>query len=272
MRRALRSRSLEKKRKNRLFSPGRRRRRRACRKERFLKIDTIPLYSKLPVNQLSGCTVIVVDVLRASSSIITAIMNGAKRLVPASDAGDAASLAMRLGSRDCVLAGERGGLKLPDFAIGNSPAEFTAAAVGGKQVIMSTTNGTEAINSVKAAKTVLIGAMINRTAVARRALELGDDILIVCAGTAGRISADDLCAAGAIAEAMNGISAKPLTPTDFTMVCCMLYADWREGRADLSVTDHYSRLVRLGFEDDVKYCFTQDITDVVPVYDGGVIS
>ena len=58
----------------------------------------------------------------------------------------------------------------------------------------------------------------------------------------------------------------------FTMVCCMLYADWREGRADLSVTDHYSRLVRLGFEDDVKYCFTQDITDVVPVYDGGVIS
>ncbi|HWQ59287.1 MAG TPA: 2-phosphosulfolactate phosphatase [Clostridia bacterium] len=237
-----------------------------------MKIDTIPLYSKIPVNQLSGCTVIVVDVLRASSSIITAVMNGAQKIVPASDPGEAAALALRLGVRDCVLAGERGGLRLPDFSLGNSPAEFTAEAVGGKQVIISTTNGTEAINSVKNAKNVLIGGMINRTAVARRALEFEDDILIVCAGTQGRISADDLCAAGAIAEAMNGVAGQPLTPTDFTMVCCMLYADWREGRADLSVTDHYSRLVRLGFEDDVKYCFTQDITDVVPVYNGGVIS
>jgi hypothetical protein len=93
-----------------------------------LKIDTIPLYSKIPVNQLSGCTVIVVDVLRASSSIITAVMNGAQKIVPASDPGEAAALALRLGVRDCVLAGERGGLRLPDFSLGNSPAEFTASA------------------------------------------------------------------------------------------------------------------------------------------------
>ena len=236
-----------------------------------MRIDTVPLYSRLSTNQLSGCTVIIVDVLRASSSIITAVMNGANRIIPASDPGEAAALAMRLGVRDCVLAGERGGLRLPDFALGNSPAEFGPKNVKDKQVIISTSNGTEAINSVKAAKTVLIGAMINRTAVAKRALAIGDDVLIVCAGTQGRISADDLCAAGAIAEAMNAVSDNPLEATDFTMVCCMLYADWREGRADLSVTEHYAHLVKLGFGDDVRYCFTQDVTDVVPTYDGGVI-
>lgn len=237
-----------------------------------MKIDTLPLYTKLPVNQLSNCTVIVVDVLRASSSIITAIMNGASRIVPATDPGEAAAFAMSLGAKDCVLAGERGGVRLPDFQLGNSPAEFTPEAVREKQVIMSTTNGTAAISSVKAAKTVLIGAMINRTAVARRALEIGDDVLIVCAGTQGRISADDLCAAGAIAQAMNAASTKPLAAADFTMVCCMLYADWLEGRADLTVTEHYARLISLGFADDVKYCFTRDITTVVPEYSGGVIS
>lgn len=237
-----------------------------------MKIDTIPLYSRILASHLSNYTVIVVDVLRASSSIITAIMNGAQRIVPAADPGEAAALALRLGVKDCVLAGERGGVRLPDFALGNSPAEFSRETVGGKQVILSTTNGTVAINGVSGAKTVLIGGLINRTAVARHALELGDDVLIVCAGTNGRISADDLCAAGAIAEAMNGLSGKPMEATDFTMVCCMLYADWREGRADLSVTEHYARLVKLGFEEDVKYCFRQDITDVVPVYDAGVVS
>lgn len=241
------------------------------RKELRVRIDSIPLYSRISPSQLSGCTVIVVDVLRSSSSIITAVMNGAHRIVPASDPGEAAALAIRLGVRDCVLAGERGGLRLPDFTLGNSPSEFNPQAVKDKQVIISTSNGTEAINSVRSAKTVLIGAMINRTAVAKRALEIGDDVIIVCAGTQGRISADDLCAAGAIAEAMNRISEQPLEATDFTMVCCMLYADWLEGRADLSVTEHYARLIKLGFANDVKYCFTQDITDVVPVYDGGVI-
>lgn len=236
-----------------------------------MKIDIMPVYGRVSANHISGSTVIIVDVLRASSSIITAVMNGANRIVPASDPGEAAALALRLGAKECVLAGERGGLRIQDFDLGNSPAEFNAKAVRDKTVIMSTTNGTEAIKSMASAKTILIGAMINRTAVARRAAELGDDVIIVCAGTTGHIGADDLCAAGAIAEAINAACTKPVEATDITMVCCMVYADWREGRADLSVTEHYSHLVRLGFEDDVKYCFTQDVTDCVPVCDGGVI-
>ena len=140
-----------------------------------------------------------------------------------------------------------------------------------KSVVISTSNGTAAIHGSSAAKDVLIGAMINRTAVARRALALGNDILIVCAGTDGAISADDLIAAGAIADAVCREATVAVEATDIVKVCCMLYVDWAEGRADLSATFHYARLVRLGFTEDVRFCFTPDVTDVVPVYENGII-
>lgn len=236
-----------------------------------MKIDIFPVFNKVPSNHISSSTVIVVDVLRSSSCIITAVMNGANWVVPASEPAEAVGLASRLGVKDCILAGEREALKLPDFDIGNSPAEYNAKTVRGRSVIISTTNGTGAIHGMSSAKTVLIGGMINRTAVARRAVELGDDVIIVCAGTYGQISADDLIAAGSVAEAINRFSCEPMEATDIAMVCCMLYADWKEGRADISVTNHCARLMRLGFEEDVKYCFTEDVTDVVPVYENGVI-
>ncbi len=236
-----------------------------------MKIDVQPVFGKLPSSHISSSTVIVVDVLRSSSCIITAVMNGANRVVPANDPGEAVELAGRLGIKECVLAGERDAIKLADFHIGNSPAEFNAKTVKDRSVVISTTNGTAAIHGMSAAKNVLIGGMINRTAVARKAVMLGDDVIIVCAGTYGQISADDLVAAGAIADALSRLSNGNTQATDVAMVCCMLYSDWKVGRADLSVSSHWARLLSLGFEEDVRYCFTEDITDVVPVYANGVI-
>lgn len=236
-----------------------------------MRIDVVPVFGKMISSHISGSTVIVVDVLRSTTCITMAVKNGAERIIPAVDPGEAASIAWRLGIRDCVLAGERGGIKLPDFNLGNSPAEYSSENVQGKTVVISTSNGTEAIHGSAAAKDVLIGAMINRTAVAQRALALGNDILIVCAGTDGAISADDLIAAGAIADAVCRSAMGTVEATDIVKVCCMLYADWQEGRADLSATHHYSRLVRLGFTEDVRFCFTPDVTDVVPVYENGII-
>ena len=236
-----------------------------------MKIDVIPVYGRVLSHHISSSTVIAVDVLRSTSCIITAVGNGANRVVPAIDPGEAAMLAGRLGHADVVLAGERDAVKLPDFDIGNSPSEYSANTVKDRSVIISTTNGTAAIHGMSAAKDVLIGGMINRSAVAKRAVELGNDIIIVCAGTYGQISADDLLAAGSIAEAINRLSPSGIDASDITMVCCMLYADWKQGRADLSVTKHCARLIALGFEEDIRYCFSEDITDVVPVYENGVI-
>lgn len=236
-----------------------------------MKIDVVPVYGKMLNSHILSTTVIVVDVLRSSSCIITAVGNGTNRIIPAIDPGEAAMLAARLGSDDVVLAGESNGIKLPDFDLGNSPKEFSQKAVGDKSLIISTSNGTAAIHSVSAAGNVLIGAMINRMAVAKRAVELGNDVIIVCAGTKGQISADDLLAAGAIAEAIRSVSTEKMEVSDITMVCCMLYADWKANRADFSVTKHYAHLVSLGFEEDIEYCLSEDITDVVPVYENGII-
>ena len=143
--------------------------------------------------------------------------------------------------------------------------------MAGKSVVFSTTNGTVAIHAVQDAKNVLIGGMINRTAVAKKALSLGEDIIIACAGTDGLVSADDICAAGAIADALVRNASAPLEMSDLTLICSMIYADWLGGRADLSMTKHYAYLQKMGFEKDVEFCFKQDLTDVVPVYENGII-
>ena len=235
-----------------------------------MRVDTFSHTVKVASNSLANKTVIVVDVLRATTSIICAIKNGANQVVPSTDAGSAVAISSRLGG-GCVLAGEKGGFKINGFALGNSPFEFSPENVAGKSVVVSTTNGTVAIHAVQDAKHVLIGGMINRTAVAKKALSLGEDIIIACAGTEGLVSADDICAAGAIADALVRNASTPLEMSDLTLICSMIYADWLSGRADLSMTKHYAYLQKMGFEKDVEFCFKQDLTDVVPVYENGII-
>ena len=233
-----------------------------------MRIKTFAQTKKYTGNYLMDRTVIVVDVLRATSSIIWACRNGANRVIPVSDAGEGAAIAARLG--DCIMAGDRGGVKLPGFDLGNSPLEFDHRIVKDRNVVINTTNGTGAIKAAEGAAHVLIGAMINHTAVARMAAQLDRDVIILCAGTEGEFSADDICAAGAIATSLcklGQVSAQ----CDLTLVAKSLYSDWREARADLSKTYHYARLVDLGFEEDVQFCFQEDITDVVPVYRDGFI-
>ena len=235
-----------------------------------MRVDTFSHTVKVASNSLANKTVIVVDVLRATTSIICAIKNGANQVVPSTDAGSAVAISSRLGG-GCVLAGEKGGFKINGFALGNSPFEFSPENVAGKSVVFSTTNGTVAIHAVQDAKHVLIGGMINRTAVAKKALLLGEDIIIACAGTEGLVSADDICAAGAIADALVRNASTPLEMSDLTLICSMIYADWLSGWADLSMTKHYAYLQKMGFEKDVEFCFKQDLTDVVPVYENGII-
>ena len=214
-----------------------------------------------------GHTVISIDVLRSSSCIVWGLVNGASKIIPVDDLGSAVSIASRMG--DCVLAGERGAVLIPGFDIGNSPAEYTEARVGGKAVVISTTNGTGAICKSESASNVLIGSMLNCTAVAKRAVELGNDVILMCAGTGGEFSADDIYAAGAIASAIQTLTDAELC--DLTRVSCLVYDRWKEDRTELSKTKHYKRLVSLGLEGDISFCLTRDLTDIVPEYKNGVI-
>lgn len=236
-----------------------------------MNIDVIFYKDRLFDNLLNNSTVIVVDVLRCTTSIVTAVMNGAEKVIPAKEPGDAAAYASRIGGCDCVVGGERGGVMLPGFNMGNSPFEYAGRSVKNKTVIVSTTNGTQAICGVRSAKRVFLGSFINCTAVAKMVAGYRDNILIVCAGTDGQLSADDLCTAGGIINRLRRFM-DDFELSDIAIIAEHLYNSWESGTFDITKTLHYSRLERLGFEDDLKYCFQQDITDCVPVYENGIIT
>lgn len=162
------------------------------------------LFHRMPPGATAGGIAVVIDVLRASTTIVTALAHGASAVVPRRTVAEAlAAAAERPGA---VLGGERGGLTIAGFDLGNSPLEYTADRVGGKPVVITTTNGTLALAACHAASEVLVGAIVNRAAVAETARQLAvargcHAIHLVCAGTDGHVTEEDLLAAGAILDA-----------------------------------------------------------------------
>ena len=131
--------------------------------------------------------------------------------------------------------------------------------------------GTAAICGVRNARHIFLGALSNCSAAAKKAAGFMDDILIVCSGTNRMISADDLCAAGAIINRLRSLCSE-LELTDIALICEHLYNSFKSGTFDLRKTFHCSRLISLGFERDVDYCLSEDSTDCVPVYANGIIT
>lgn len=161
-------------------------------------LDVYLLPDLVEPDDLTGKTVVVVDVLRATTTMIHALVAGAREVVPCLEVEEAKRLAAtRPGT--AVLGGERGGRKIPGFDLGNSPTDYVPAVVGGKSVIFTTTNGTRALNRCRKADRVLIGAFVNLSAICR---ELADAqrIAIVCAGTDGHVTREDTLFAGAVAS------------------------------------------------------------------------
>ena len=150
---------------------------------------------------LSGKTAVVFDVLRATSSMIQALASGAARVVPTMEVAEAFSLRDSLPRGSVVLGGERGGLQIPGFDIGNTPQEFSTQVVGGKTVVMTTTNGTRAILMALPAARLYVAALTNAAATARAVAASGpEDIVLIGAGTERRVSWEDTFAAGAVVE------------------------------------------------------------------------
>lgn len=236
-----------------------------------MRVTAYPFPGAVTEKQYFNHTVIVVDLLRASTSMVEALNNGATQLVPARDAGEAMAFAVHLGRKDSLLAGEKGGLKLPGFDLGNSPLEQTRNVVQGKTVVFCTTNGTAAIHAARSASKLLIGCMRNRAAVAAQALSYGSDILLLCAGTQQECSIDDMIAVGGIYRAICDGSAGTIETNDFLGVCAFLYDAWQSGQFDISEAAHYRALESLGFLDDLAFCLEQDKTDRVPKYENGSI-
>jgi 2-phosphosulfolactate phosphatase len=164
---------------------------------RPLNVHSVPEH--VQPDDLDGSTAVVIDVLRATTTIITALASGARAVIPCLTIGDAIAAAAALPRESVVLGGERGGLPIEGFDLGNSPAEYTASHVAGKTVVLTTTNGTRALLHCREADEVLVAAFANISALVAVLAERAR-VEIVCAGTDGRVTDEDLLLAGAIVD------------------------------------------------------------------------
>lgn len=148
--------------------------------------------------QLAGAAVVVIDVLRATTTIAFALAAGAKRVIPCLEVADAQAAEASWPLEACVLGGERAGLRIAGFPLGNSPREYTPQSVGGKTLLLTTTNGTKAMMHCRQAEHVLLGSFVNFLAVARELSTTREPIHLLCAGTGGEITREDAALAGSL--------------------------------------------------------------------------
>lgn len=229
------------------------------------RVDVVLLPEHLSERQIETDTLIVVDVLRASTTIVAALDARASSVVPMRDVDDARAYALQ--NPEAMLCGERGGLPPDGFTLGNSPLEYTSNAVGRRELVLSTTNGTRALAMVSASSTVLIGAVTNRDAVCERAVQDGD-VTIVCAGTLGEVSLDDCLAAGAMVNRMVELGHKTSeTALLVAQGTNSLIHDRGSIERALRSTLHGRRLINLGLDADIEYAARIDSSSVVPQYD-----
>lgn len=265
-----------------------------------MRVSLIATADDVTKDSIINKSAVMFDILRASSTICTAMANGCKEVIPVVDVEDAFAVAKTLPENSFIIGGERGALKVPGFHLGNSPLEYTSETVAGKTVILTTTNGTKAINRAAAgASRVFVGSLLNISAIARRVMNLGQDVALVCAGTRGKFSLDDTLAAGMLVrELVQATTGRPCTTSEEQPKTDVVYLDevplvsgqslvledaalaalrlaeayWDDTLRGLYDCLHGQKLVQLGFTEDLAYCAQMNVLDVVPVFRDGRIN
>lgn len=228
------------------------------------RVEAVALPDHLEPGQLSGKVAVVIDVLRATTTIVRALESGASCVLPVASIEGARMLAHdREGS---LLCGERGGIPPEGFALGNSPREYDTDAVGGRACVLSTTNGTRAMHMATGAHEVLIGSITNAHALCAHLISDGRDVVLVCSGTDRRVSLEDCIGAGGIVEGLTGFEADD---SALLMLRAMRGATEAHGSLQAAVASsfHAKRLADLGFRDDVALAAELGGAGLVPVFD-----
>ncbi|WP_142413527.1 2-phosphosulfolactate phosphatase family protein [Hathewaya massiliensis] len=229
-----------------------------------MKIDLMISADHIDRKKIKGKTVVIIDVLRATSVIVTAINNGCSKVVPVLSMEEAFEYAKE-NLDQCILGGERNALKIEGFNCSNSPLEYTKEVISGKTLVMTTSNGTRAIKASEDAKNILIGSMINGEAVAEKVLDFGEDLVIVNSGTNGEFSMDDFICAGYLIYKIRE-NEEELELTDIARTALMSYDNHKDIISFIKDAVHYKRLKSLGLEEDLEYCFKKDTVHIVPQY------
>jgi 2-phosphosulfolactate phosphatase len=229
--------------------------------ERDVHVHLLPCLA--PQGSLAGGVAVVIDVLRASTTIVHALAAGATCVRPCAEVEEARALAgtMRVGR--VLLGGERGGVPLPGFDLGNSPREYTAKVCKGNTIVLTTTNGTRALLRAAEAERVLVAAFVNYSAVCEQVMQDARPVHIVCAGLEGEVSLEDTLLAGALIDCLSQASEVRLNDAARLAWDCFE----NHGRillGALQVGKGGAGLTKLGYDDDIKAAAQVDRFAMVP--------
>lgn len=236
--------------------------------------STLDVFSSAQAFQeedLRDKTAVIIDVLRATSTIVTALHNGAKGVIPVRDMGAASKIAQNLDPSRYLLCGEKDGQKIEGYHLGNSPLEYTPEMVAEKTLILNTTNGTIAITRSGLAEEIVIASFLNMQQVVNALKQTQNEIVLVCAGWRGRLSLEDMLCAGQIVYELTDGNL-PENARDGAKVAFGLYEKYGEDLEDVVKTSNHAVRLRgiVGLE-DVSYCCQVDTLNVLPVIDDGIL-
>lgn len=222
------------------------------------KIDIVLSPELIPAYRQPGSVAVVIDVLRASTTITTAMAHGAKAIYPLETVEEAEARA----AEGYLVGAERNVVRCPFAQFGNDPAEYTEEAIGGKEIYFTTTNGTRTIKAAIAeGYRVVVGTFVNLSSVARFCQ--GQDVLAICAGWQGRPSKEDTLFAAALCDAL---SESHEVVTDVSQMMVEL---WQAHKGSLTEyikeSNHYPRMVKAGKEGALDFCLTIDAMEVLPI-------
>lgn len=218
-----------------------------------LSPDLLHLYN------LENKIVVVVDILRATSSMTTAIAHGVKSIIPVASLEECEVLK----AKGCLAAAERDGKIAQGFDLGNSPFSYMDENIHGRALAVTTTNGTLAIKKSESALQVLIGSFLNISILSEYLMQQSQDVLIVCAGWKGKVNLEDTLFAGALSERLN---KKFKMACDAPIVAATLYkASKNDLMGFLANSSHVKRLKKLDVQKDIAFCLQEDVYPVIPV-------
>ncbi len=235
-----------------------------------MNIYLCPSPELYPLYHRPGCCVIVVDIFRASTTMVTALAHRARSIIPVASTEEAERLGQ---STDCLVAAERDTRRCAFAQLGNDPAEYSYEAVNGHDIVFTTTNGTRSITIAQqhGVEELLVGAFINLSSTLEHCAAAGRDILILAAGWRGQASMEDMLYAGALADRAEKLGLGQAADDATRMMCDL----WRahclslgERVRYLRESEHYRRLVASGFADSVPYCLSLDLHPLVARMEG----
>lgn len=247
-----------------------------------MKVDVALIPEEISNKKLEGKTVVAIDVLRATTTVITALQSGCSFIVPVRTLEEAFNKVKEL-DPPVLIGGEREGKKVPGFDLGNSPGEYTPESVKGKKIIFTTTNGTRILTTIEEGSepvpTIFICAFVNITAVARELIRgipeharPHKEVMIACAGIEGNFSLEDFVCAGALVHRLDDLISKDLKKSEAAEAAEILYHHYQSDLLKLFQRVRGGKsLSTIGLGEDLNFCAQVDVCNLVPKFEKGRI-